>query len=155
MPVVVLTLVKILLLALLYVFLFRMVRTVALDLYGGGRKRSAPPPRPAVASAEQPKRTRKQPREIVVHPPNGRPQVVPLRDERVTLGRAGAATIVVEDVYVSDEHAEIIPEDGGWAVRDLGSTNGTFLNGAKVTQPTFLSSGDQLRLGKTRVEVRR
>ncbi len=57
--------------------------------------------------------------------------------------------------YVSDEHAEILPDDGGWAVRDLGSTNGTFLNGAKVTQPTPLATGDQIRLGKTRVEVRR
>lgn len=155
MPIVVLTLVKLLLLALLYLFLFRMVRTVALDLYGGGRRKTAPPPRPAIANAEQPKRTRKQPRELVVHPPNGRPQVVPLREGRVSLGRAGGATVVVDDVYVSDEHAEIVPDEGGWTVRDLGSTNGTFLNGAKVSQPTFLSSGDQLRLGKTRVEVRR
>lgn len=155
MPVVVLTLVKLLLLALLYLFLFRMVRTVAMDLYGVGKRKSAPPPRPAIANAEQPKRARKQPRELVVHPPNGRPEVVPLSESRVTLGRAVGATVVVDDVYVSDEHAEVVPEDGGWAVRDLGSTNGTFLNGAKVTQPTFLSSGDQLRLGKTRVEVRR
>jgi pSer/pThr/pTyr-binding forkhead associated (FHA) protein len=62
---------------------------------------------------------------------------------------------VLEDVYVSDEHAEILPDDGGWSVRDLGSTNGTFLNGAKIHRPTPLAVGDQLRLGKTRVEVRR
>jgi pSer/pThr/pTyr-binding forkhead associated (FHA) protein len=154
-PVVVLTIVKLVLLALLYLFLFRMVRTVAMDLYGPGKRKAAPPPRPAIANAEQPKRTRKQPRELVVHPPDGRPTVVPLGERRVTLGRADGASVVIEDVYVSDEHAEVIPEDGGWAVRDLGSTNGTFLNGAKVTQPTFLSSGDQLRLGKTRIEVRR
>jgi pSer/pThr/pTyr-binding forkhead associated (FHA) protein len=153
-PIPVLTLVKLVLLALLYLFLFRMVRTVALDLYGGPRK-STPPPRPRVASAEQPKRARKRPKELVVHPPNARPEVVPLRDSRVILGRAGQATVVVEDVYVSDEHAEVVPDGDGWSVRDLGSTNGTFLNGAKVTQPTPLSSGDQLRLGKTHIEVRR
>ncbi len=155
MPIAVLTLVKLLLLALLYLFLLRTVRTVATDLYGGSKRKQAPPPRTPVAKAEQPKRARKQPRELVVHPPNGRPTVVPLRDRAVTLGRAEQAAVVVDDVYVSDEHAEVSPDDGGWCVRDLGSTNGTFLNGAKVTQPTPLASGDQLRLGKTRVEVRR
>lgn len=64
-------------------------------------------------------------------------------------------TVQLDDVYVSDEHALIAPTGDGWAVRDLGSTNGTYLNGAKVSQPTPLSAGDQLRLGKTRVEVRR
>jgi pSer/pThr/pTyr-binding forkhead associated (FHA) protein len=155
-PIAVLTLVKLVLLALLYLFVFRLVRTVVLDLYGGSRRRPSPPPRPRVAAAEPPRRTRKQPKELVVHPPNARPQVVPLRQERLVLGRAGEASVVVDDVYVSDEHAEIIADDGGgWAIRDLGSTNGTFLNGAKVTQPTPLASGDQLRLGKTRIEVRR
>lgn len=156
MPVPVLTLVKLALLAGLYLFLFRAVRTVALDLYGGSRKAKNLPPRPAQANPEQPKRShRKAPRELVVHPPNGRPQTVPLKSGRVTLGRAEEADVVVEDVYVSDQHAEVTPDDGGWAVRDLGSTNGTFLNGAKVTQLTQISAGDQIRLGKTRVEVRR
>jgi pSer/pThr/pTyr-binding forkhead associated (FHA) protein len=154
-PVAVLTLVKLALLALLYLFLFRTVRTVAADLYGAGRRKAAPPPRTPVAAAEQPRKFRKQPRELVVHPPNGRPTVVPLRDRPITLGRAEQAAVLVEDVYVSDEHAEVLPDDGGWSIRDLGSTNGTFLNGAKVTQPTPLASGDQLRLGKTRIEVRR
>ena len=63
--------------------------------------------------------------------------------------------MVVDDVYVSDEHAQVMPLDDGWVVRDLGSTNGTFLNGAKVTQPTALAAGDHLRIGKTRIEVRR
>lgn len=155
MPIAVLTLVKLALLALLYLFLFRTVRTVASDLYGVGQRKQAPPPRTPVAKAEQPKKTRRQPRELVVHPPNGRPTVVPLKDGPVTLGRSDRAGVLVEDVYVSDEHAEVAPDEGGWSVRDLGSTNGTFLNGAKVTQPTPLAAGDQLRLGKTRVEVRR
>jgi pSer/pThr/pTyr-binding forkhead associated (FHA) protein len=154
-PVELLTLLKFALLALLYLFLFQTVRVVATDMRGTRRK-AAPPPRPAVAApSEPPRKTRKIPRELVVHPPGGSPRVVPLGGRGVVLGRAQGLSLVVEDVYVSDEHAEVMPDDGGWCVRDLGSTNGTFLNGAKVARPTPLAVGDQLRIGKTTIEVRR
>ncbi len=156
MPIAVLTILKLGLLALLYLFVARAVRAVVSDLYGPSRKKPEPPPRPRVAdpTASAPK-PRKVPREIVVHPPQGEPQVISLSDASVTLGRGEAVTVALDDVYVSDEHAAVVPEDGRWLVRDLGSTNGTFLNGARVTQATPLSAGDQIRLGKTRVEVRR
>lgn len=147
------TILKLVLLALLYLFLAHAVRVVVRDLYGPVR-RNRPPPRPAMAPADTGRR-RKAPREIVVHPPNGRPRVVALRGDAVTLGRGQEVSVAVEDVYVSDLHAELHPDGEGWVVHDLGSTNGTFLNGAKVTQPTPVSAGDQLRIGKTRVEVRR
>lgn len=153
MPIALLTLLKLVVLALLYLFLFRAVRAVAADLYGPRRKGPANPPRPAVADTS--KRSRRRPREIVVHPPDGRPTVIPLGDDPVTLGRSERMTVALDDVYVSDEHALVAPDDEGFIVRDLGSTNGTYLNGAKVTQPTPVSAGDQIRLGKTRVEVRR
>lgn len=151
----VLTLLKFALLGLLYLFLLRAVKVIVTDLYGPRRK--AAPPRPAVASgsSREPRRSRKVPREIVVHPPSGQPVVHQLSGRGAILGRSHGTTVVVDDVYVSDEHAEILPDDGGWSVRDLGSTNGTYLNGAKVTRPTPLAAGDQLRLGKSNVEVRR
>lgn len=155
MPVALLTLLKLVLLALLYLFLYRAVRAVVTDLYGPGKRAAAPPPRPRIAQASPPRRARKIPKELVVHPPSGSPRVVALDDSPVRLGRAEDAHVVVDDVYVSDVHAEISLSDDGWAVRDLGSTNGTYLNGAKVTQATPLTAGDQLRIGKTRVEVRR
>jgi pSer/pThr/pTyr-binding forkhead associated (FHA) protein len=150
----VLTLLKLVLLALLYLFLLRVVRVIVADLYGPSRRKAAPVRRP-VATAEPPRRNRRQPRELVVHPPEGRPRVVALDGSEITLGRSDVAAVVVDDHYVSDEHAQVLPGDEGWQVRDLGSTNGTFLNGAKVTQPTPLAAGDHLRIGKTRIEVRR
>lgn len=155
MPVPVLTFLKLALLLALYVFLARAVRAIVDDL--SGRSRAVAPPRVAVAPAEadRGRRSRRVPRELVVHAPDGEPRVVPLAGRGVVLGRAGAATLVLSDVYVSDEHAEVLPDGGGWSVRDLGSTNGTFLNEARVTRPTPLAAGDQLRVGKTRIEVRR
>lgn len=157
MPIAVLTILKLALLVLLYVFVARAVKAVVTDIYGPRRsKRSEPPPRPAVASpAGSAPKPRRAPRELVVHAPEREPRVVQLGDQSITIGRGEAASLRVEDVYISDEHAAFIPEDGHWMVRDLGSTNGTFLNGARVSQSTPLSPGDQVRLGKTRVEVRR
>jgi hypothetical protein len=149
-----LTLLKFVLLASLYFFLFRAMRVIVTDLYGPRRKSA--PPRPAVATPSKGKRqSRKVPRSIVVRATDGKPQVHQLSGHGTVLGRAPGAGVLVDDVYVSDEHAEILPDDGGWSIRDLGSTNGTYLNGAKVTRPTPLAAGDQLRLGKTTVEVRR
>jgi hypothetical protein len=157
MPLELLTLLKFGLLLLLYLFLASTVRAVVVDLYGP-RRRSRSPSRPAVAPAAgsgDHRKGRRPPREIVVHHASGRPQVVALRGDGLVLGRARSADLPLEDVYVSDEHASIQLDGDGWVVRDLGSTNGTFLNGAKVARPTPITAGDQLRLGKTRIEVRR
>ena len=155
MPVALLTALKLLLLVLLYLFVARAVRAVVVDLRGPRRKAGATP-RPDVADGSQtPRRTRRPPKELVVHPPEGRPLVVALSERAVTLGRSGRTTVQVEDVYVSDEHAVVAPDGESWVVRDLGSTNGTYLNGARVTRATPLAAGDQLRIGKTRVEVRK
>jgi predicted component of type VI protein secretion system len=154
MPIGLLTLFKLVLLAGLYLFLLRVVKVLVADIYGPTRKKPARSRQPVASPTEQ-RKVRRHPREIVVHHPTGQPEVVPLNGSAVTLGRSTVASVVVDDVYVSDEHAQVMPLDDGWVVRDLGSTNGTFLNGAKVTQPTALAAGDHLRIGKTRIEVRR
>lgn len=154
MPIEVLTLAKFLLVALLYLFVFRTVRVASADI-AVSRKSAVVPRAGVAATAEPPRRSRRIPRQLVLHPETGTPRVVPLAGTGVILGRGATADVIVDDVYTSDEHAEILPDNGSWSVRDLGSTNGTFLNGAKVTRPTPLAAGDQLRLGKTRVEVRR
>jgi hypothetical protein len=155
-PIELLTLFKFGFLALLYLFLAWTVRAVVVDVYGPRRKTSPAAQRRSVTPPPiAARRSGKAPKELVIHPVTGTPRVLPLAGEELVLGRAADVDVLVDDVYVSDEHAQIMADDGGWAVRDLGSTNGTFLNGTRISRPTPLAAGDQLRLGKTRIEVRR
>ncbi len=127
------------------------------------RHRPAPAGAPVVAGpaprasrrGKRGNRPRALPGELVVHPPEGRPQVVPLDAHDVSFGRADASTVILSDPYISDHHARVYLEDGTWLITDLGSTNGTFLNQSKVTAPTPIAAGDQLGIGKTVVQVRR
>jgi pSer/pThr/pTyr-binding forkhead associated (FHA) protein len=158
MPIELLTLLKFGLLLLLYLFLGSTVRAVVVDLYGPRRKSSTPPRQaiaPAAGTSAEPRKARRVPKEIVIHHAGAKAQVVGLRGDHLTLGRAGHVDIPIDDVYISDEHASVQLDSDGWVVRDLGSTNGTFLNGAKVARPTPIAAGDQLRVGKTHIEVRR
>lgn len=73
-----------------------------------------------------------------------------------TIGRRGDNTIVLSgDPYVSVSHAQIAAEDGSFILTDVGSTNGTMLNGTKVepNQPVTLTAGDEIVFGKTTVKL--
>jgi Protein of unknown function (DUF3662)/FHA domain len=81
---------------------------------------------------------------------------VHFRDKRLLLAPAGAVLgrsrgcdIVLEDPGVSRRHAEIRPSPDGWTIRDLGSTNGVFLNRSALEGPSPLRSGDHIELGET------
>jgi len=78
-----------------------------------------------------------------------------LSNEQITIGRANDATLVLNDDYASSRHARLFPQDGQWIVEDLGSTNGTYLDRQKVTQPTPVPPGVPIRIGKTVLELRR
>ena len=65
-----------------------------------------------------------------------------------TLGRQGS-TVTLNDGTVSRRHACIIGDNGTWMLRDMGSANGTFLNGVKLRKPARLNGGDQIRTGST------
>ncbi len=67
----------------------------------------------------------------------------------VTMGRSRQCEVMVDDPNVSRQHAEIRPRGGSWVVTDLGSTNGSRLNGRTLEQPTVLKPGDEIELGTT------
>lgn len=72
----------------------------------------------------------------------------------VTFGRGGQNTIPLDgDDFVSAEHARVEARADGIWIEDLGSTNGTFVNGARVTTPRKLGAGDVLRVGQTDLRV--
>lgn len=72
----------------------------------------------------------------------------------VVVGRSDDADIVLDDSYASDFHFRIGQQEGKIVLSDLGSTNGTYVNGRRVTVPTSLSKGDSVQIGKTIFEVR-
>jgi pSer/pThr/pTyr-binding forkhead associated (FHA) protein len=72
----------------------------------------------------------------------------------VTVGRGRDADLVLADELVSRHHAQLTPSGSGAVVVDLGSRNGTFVNGEGIHGPTRLEPGDQLQLGVTLVELR-
>src|SRR5437899_2871584 len=71
--------------------------------------------------------------------------------DRYTLGRAATNRIVLKDELCSREHAEVFHADGRWRLRDLGSLNGTRLNGTNVDSDWELNPGDEVNLGRTRL----
>jgi hypothetical protein len=73
--------------------------------------------------------------------------VYALNRDVTTLGRADGNDIVLPDVYASREHAEVRWDGMSYVLHDLGSKNGTFLNGNRIVEPTLLSNGDRVFLG--------
>jgi pSer/pThr/pTyr-binding forkhead associated (FHA) protein len=71
-----------------------------------------------------------------------------------TLGRAGSADIHVEDPFASSVHARIFPRNGFMHVEDMGSTNGTYLNGRQLRKAEQLKPADKIRIGDSEYSYR-
>jgi len=148
-----LTLLKLCALALLYLFFIRVLRAVWAEVTP---VRAATGPVPTKARPARPSRRRggRPPGDalVVVEPRDRHGQTYPLADE-LTVGRAAGCTVTLDDTYVSQLHARVFRRDGALHVEDLGSTNGTYVNGQKLTGAAPLKRGDQVRIGSTVLEV--
>lgn len=90
---------------------------------------------------------------ILEGPDTGRQFELP-DDEPQLLGRSSEA-LPLTDTTISRRHAELTPDDGDWYIHDLHSSNGTFVNGQHVTEPTRLMNGDLIRVGATLLQFGR
>lgn len=79
---------------------------------------------------------------------------VRIRPQGHVIGRSPDADIRISDPYSSEFHARVGIQDDQVVVHDLGSTNGTYVNGRRVTSPTSVTRGDTVQIGKTILEVR-
>ncbi len=74
---------------------------------------------------------------------------IPLTGDQLTIGRSAGNDLVLADPEVSRRHTRILRRADGFAVEDAGSTNGTFVNGQRISHLTLLQDGDAIDLGDT------
>lgn len=87
---------------------------------------------------------------LTVYFPEESPTTHELAGQKLTIGRVAENDVQLDETSVSSRHAELLEQDGAVVLRDLGSTNGTFLNGARVTGEQPLQAGDVIFFGGVR-----
>jgi hypothetical protein len=75
------------------------------------------------------------------------PPIALSQDQPIVIGRLADCDLPLKHHDVSRRHSEVAYENGNYVLRDLGSTNGTFLNGKEITTPSVLSAGDRIEMG--------
>ena len=109
----------------------------------------------ARAVGKPPKPKRGAPRTLQITAGAMAGTTVELGASPITIGRLPENTVVLDDDYVSGRHARLYPHEGAWVVEDLGSTNGTYLDRARLTAAMVLPVGTPVRIGKTVLELRK
>jgi pSer/pThr/pTyr-binding forkhead associated (FHA) protein len=112
-----------------------------------------PAPPPTVASPTRTKQ--RQWRLVVVQPQAERGHAFAVEGD-ATLGRGGGCTVPLAfDTFVSQVHARVTERDGSLWIEDIGSTNGTYVNGQRIAAPTKIGKGDRVQVGETVLEAER
>lgn len=151
MPELVLQLTRAGFLALLWLFVFFALRVVRSDLYAASGLRAVIPGARRIVARSGRSRTARQ--LLVTQGPLAGTRIT-LDSRPILIGRADDSTLKLDDDYASTRHARISQQGEEWYVEDLGSTNGTYLDRAKVTAPTRVPLGAPVRIGKTVIELR-
>ncbi|HEX6221989.1 MAG TPA: FHA domain-containing protein [Acidimicrobiia bacterium] len=136
MPDIILALLRIIFLGLVYLFVWQVARAIGSHL------------------GISVKRKRKEgSRVLFVRSDSQQGQEFEVKDV-VVMGRSDETDVVLDDPYASEFHLRFVSQENGMMLHDLGSTNGTYVNGRRISAPTQLRHGDTVQVGKTVMEIR-
>jgi hypothetical protein len=136
MPDIILALLRLIFLGLIYLFVWQVARGIATHL-----------------GIHAERRRRRGTKVVIVRSDTQAGLDFTVTDATV-IGRSPEADIVIDDPYASEFHLRLVASEDGLTLHDLGSTNGTYLNGRRVTAPAELRRGDAVQVGKTVMEIR-
>ncbi|WP_353808174.1 FHA domain-containing protein FhaB/FipA [Agromyces sp. SYSU T00194] len=164
-------------LALMWIFVFSIVWALRSDLFGqrvrkmqtadaSGQAAPATPPRgtdapraaaasAAAAAGNGDIATTDNASKLVITSGGKAGSEFPLGRDEITIGRSSDSSIIIRDDYTSNHHARLMLWSNQWMIQDLDSTNGTFLNGSRVTVPAAVPLGATVKVGATTFELRR
>ncbi len=136
MPDIILALLRIIFLGLVYLFVWQVARAIGAHLGISLRRNRREGTKVVMIKSETQQGTELEVEDVTV------------------LGRSPEADVLLDDPYASEFHMRLVAQENGMVLHDLGSTNGTYINGRRVTAPTTLRRGDTIQVGKTVMEVR-
>ena len=135
------------------------ISVVRSDMFGARvpeRARGAEPAgKPGQKGHKPPAKRRGSPTHVLVVEGTNSGATADLAAAPILIGRGSDAAIRLDDDYVSTRHARIAASGDQWFVEDLGSTNGTYIGAVRINQPTTITLGTQVRIGKTILELRK
>jgi pSer/pThr/pTyr-binding forkhead associated (FHA) protein len=151
-----LTLIKLGFLALLWMFVLAVLSVIRSDLFGAkvdSRAMATPIATANNRPAKTSKKKRGAPGSVTIADGPQAGVGAPLGEEPVVIGRGSDCQILLDDDYSSTRHARLFQSEGEWWVEDLGSTNGTYLDGQRVTRPVPAEIGGSIRIGRTTLNI--
>ena len=151
-------LIRVAFLAILWIFVLSAISVIRSDMFGArvpetARGAAPAPERRGSGKARKPRRG--SPTHLLVVEGENPGIRAELADAPLLIGRGSDAAIKLDDDYVSTRHARVAASGDEWFVEDLGSTNGTYVGPVRITQPTTIGLGVQVRVGKTILELRK
>lgn len=136
MPDIILALLRIIFLGLVYLFVWQVARAIGTHLGISVRRKRKEGTRVLFVRSETQQGNEFEVADVVV------------------MGRSDETDVVLQDPYASEFHLRLVAQENGLMLHDLGSTNGTYVNGRRVSAPTQLRRGDTIQVGKTVMEIK-
>jgi hypothetical protein len=151
-------LIRIAYLAILWIFVLAAISVIRSDMFGARvpeAQRTARAPGAPKPPKQKTSKRKGSPTHVAVTQGSNTGATAMLDRAPILIGRGSDAAIRLDDDYVSTRHARIAASGDQWFVEDLGSTNGTYIGSVRITQPTTITLGTQVRIGKTILELQK